>query len=188
MSRFASKWKEELLDADLDLSSSRWTEEPGGEFTVRSRWALTRCLIAVMFVVPAVALVAIAIQNPYQLNAMIRLLMGLIAVAPLGLGIGIGFLVCEKSFAAKTGTAIQSIRLFHWTTARSSELPESGTVELTSHWDEAPNWEYRVCVNPPSGLGFTVSGDYAKALEFGQQLAASLTYPFQDQSSAKSRG
>jgi hypothetical protein len=170
-----SRFRAELLDADIDLRTCDAALKGPGAFLVASRVTGSRMAVAVVFGIPALYL---AFRGLGSEGTLIGLLAIVFCPILAGIAILFGFVIAEKSFDRPNDRATKSIRLFSLRSVEARALPPNGTITISSRWNTSGDdmqIEYLTSVEGLNGFAFTTT-EYQSALEFASKLANVLNY------------
>lgn len=166
-----------LLNSALDLSQSAIVADDSSVFAVRSRATPIKIVLALVFAVPCLALLAAAIERQG-----LFVLVAAVFVPPLALVAALfGLARQEKIFMPALGHAVKSYRLLHVRRAVEVKLPRTGEIITYQRWHsgKGPCWFYHADVKDLEGFGFCVARDEARRDEFAKSLAGFLGYGVQ---------
>ena len=175
MKNLISRFRAELLDADIDLQACDAALKGPGAFLVASRVTGSRVAVAAVFGLPALYLAFRGLGSEGKLIGLLAIVLCPILV---GVAILLGFVIAEKSFDRPNDRAKKSIRLFSLRSEEAIALPANGTITISSRWNTSGDdmrIEYLTGVEGLDGFAFTTT-KYQSALAFASQLASVLNY------------
>jgi hypothetical protein len=182
MSSLITRFKNELLDAEIDLNSSSIIQEHDGGISVTAQLSRVRVFFAAVFALPCLYFLIHLIGNPDMVNLTVALVFcpALVLMALL-----IGGTIAGKSIDPYRRQATKSLRLFSWSTEVSEPLAAEGVITLTWKWCKSGDqstgyYKYIITVRPETGLVFITTDDYPTARAFAARLATLLSFPLQD--------
>ncbi len=188
MSSLITRFRNELLDAGLDLNSSDITQEHDGEITVTAKLKPHRLAFGSLFGLPCLYFLIYVIGHPGIMNLAVALVF---CPALALLALLIGGTISRKSIDRSRKQATKSLRLFSFSTEASEPLASQGVITLNWKWESSRSGGgfslYTISICPGTGLVFETINDYLTARAFAERLAALLSFQLDDRVPQNSR-
>lgn len=181
MTSLITRFRNELLDAGLNLKSSTITQEHDGTITVTAKLKPARLFIATLIALPCLYFLNYAISNPGIINLSVALFFcpALVLITLL-----IGGTISRKSIDPVRKQTTKSLRLFSFYTEASEPLTSHGMITLTwklCTFQSGGGFNlYTITLSPSQGLVFETINDYLTARAFAERLATLLSFPLED--------
>lgn len=171
-----------LVRSDIGLELSEVTET-GEIFVVRTRPGGPKIIFGLLFGIPGVALLLLAIMS-HDVASVIAAL--IFCPVLLGLAVLLGVSLSEKRFDKATGVFVDTLHVLGYTTGETIALPTVGRIIMKSEnrgsAKGAPgsSIRYSIMVENCPGAGFALSKDYPTIRAFADRLSIFLGLPLED--------
>lgn len=180
MPSLITSFRNELLNAELDVNSCEITQEHDGSIIVTANTKPVHMAVAACCALPCLYFLSFVIMNPGIVNMAVALVFcpALALVALL-----VGCTTLSKSIDSHRRQATRSLRFFSHDSRVTEPLATQGTITLTWEWRMFNSGGYNlftIKVCPGTGLVFSTTNDYRVARAFAEQLAASLSFSLED--------
>ncbi|HET6421895.1 MAG TPA: hypothetical protein VFG19_17180 [Geobacteraceae bacterium] len=180
MPSLITRFRNELLNTELDVKSCDINQEHDGSITVTASTKPVHVVVAIFCTLPCLYFLGFVIRNPgiVYLTVALAFCPVLAMVALL-----VGCATPCKSIDRNRRLATRSLRFFSHVTRVTEPLASQGTITLTWEWrmfNSGGYSLYTIKVCPGTGLVFSTTNDYKTARAFAERLAALLSFLLED--------
>ncbi len=171
----------QLVRSDIGLELSDITETQD-MFSVRTRMGGPKIIFALLFGIPGLMLLLIAITSPNILTLCLALIF---CPVMLFMAVLFGFSVSEKILDKKTNSFIDKLSIFNFSFDEVLPLPVGQIVMKSENRGSSKTGSgssilYTISIPGTIGCGFALSRDYFAMKAFAERLSQFLSLPVVD--------